>query len=339
MKRAAKPMIYKMRTAEERQKARRGISLRGLGISQRTEQRYLSAVSRILPLLEEAESKEVLDNIVEDWIEAEWIKGTPLGTIGDALSGLHFYMPPVKGWLRGSWRLYKTWRRVEVPQRAPPMPRYICTALVGLFMELNEVTLAFLIALGFHAYLRTGELLKLQNQDIQCHKFEGVVTIRASKIGLRFNIDEAVSLYDETVLQLWELHLMSHRAPKALVWPHGAKKFREVFHQGLHCLYLDGCHFQPYSLRRGGATSHYAAKRSLDGILLRGRWRSLGVTCKMVWQTFTSLLCPHRPELRFNASPAAFLQRSWHEVFFPNAQSVIGVVDDRVPALVIQEEV
>ena len=270
-------IIRKMKTTEERKKVRRGISLRGLGISQRTEQRYMSAVSRVLPMVEAAARTEEVDGLVEDWIEAEWIRGTPLGTIGDALSGLHFFIPSLKGWLRGSWKLYKNWRRVEIPQRAPPMPLSVCKALVGLFVDLNEVTMAFLIALGYHAYLRTGELLKLQNQDVQFQGSQGVVTIRASKAGLRFNIDEAVSLYDSTLSRLWKLHMLLHREPLALVWTRGAKQFRDMFHQGLHCLYLSFSGFQPYSLRRGGATNHFAAKRSLDGILLRGRWRSMAV--------------------------------------------------------------
>ena len=32
--------------------------------------------------------------------------------------------------------------------------------------------------------------------------------------------------------------------------------------------------FQPYSLRRGGATWHFAAGKSLDATIVRGRWQS-----------------------------------------------------------------
>ena len=270
-------MIHRKESKEARKAARHGISLRGLGISTKTEQRYRSAVSKVLPRLEACLSKEELDQTAEDWIEEEWEAGTPLGIIGDALCGLHFLIPQSKGWFKGAWRLYRNWRKVEVPRRAPPMPEAVCKALVGLFMELEEVSFAFLIVLGYHAYLRTGELLKLRNKDIQCRLHDGVVTIRASKTGLRFNIDEAVSIYDLTVIRLWECHSLLHRDADALVWSKGAHVFRRLFQDGLHCLFLDKAGFLPYSLRRGGATAHYAARRSLDGILLRGRWRSLGV--------------------------------------------------------------
>ena len=56
--------------------------------------------------------------------------------------------------------------------------------------------MAFLLALGFHTYLRTGEILKLTAQDVALNSQHGVVTIRRSKTGLRFNIDEAVAIND-----------------------------------------------------------------------------------------------------------------------------------------------
>ena len=35
--------------------------------------------------------------------------------------------------------------------------------------------------------------------------------------------------------------------------------------------------YQPYSIRRGGATHAFVTTQRLDTILLRGRWRSLAV--------------------------------------------------------------
>ena len=157
--------IPTQRSLAARKAARQGISLRGIGISISTENRYLSAVAQLIPILEQAAALEELDLLCEEWVEHHWQSGTPLGTIGDALCGLHFFWPQVKGYLRGSWKLYKNWRRIEVPQRAPPLPRQICVALVGYFLHREQVTMAFLLALGYHAYLRTGELLKLRCQD------------------------------------------------------------------------------------------------------------------------------------------------------------------------------
>lgn len=124
--------IKRRKTEAERKAARRGVSLRGLGISPKTESRYNSALGLLLPTLEGAEEMKIFDPLCEEWVEVQWEKGTPLGLIGDALCGLQHFWPQVKGELRGAWRLYKQWRRIEVPQRAPPLPRSVALALVGV---------------------------------------------------------------------------------------------------------------------------------------------------------------------------------------------------------------
>ena len=85
MPRAVRKPIRKGKTLAERQAARRGINLRGLGISPKTEARYNSALATLLPTVENATSIEELDPLCEEWVECQWIKGTPLGLIGDAL--------------------------------------------------------------------------------------------------------------------------------------------------------------------------------------------------------------------------------------------------------------
>ena len=279
MPRAERKPIRKGKTLAERQAARRGISLRGLGISVKTEARYNSALATLMPILETASDIQSLDPLCEEWVEAQWVKGTPLGLIGDALCGLQHYWPQVKGELRGAWRLYKHWRRIEVPQRAPPLPRSVALALIGLFLDWECTEMAFLIALGFHTFLRTGEILALRHQDILLHPLKpGAVTIRKSKTGLRFNIDEAVAIYDVELYRLWELCQLPWPKPRQqLIWNRSASNFRTWFYKGLEALKLQGHKYQPYSIRRGGATHAFVTTQSLDTILLRGRWRSLAV--------------------------------------------------------------
>eukprot|EP00435_Cladocopium_sp_Y103_P016708 s1499_g4.t1 len=278
MPRAVRRPIRKGKSLADRLAARHGISLRGVGIKPKTEQRYNSAVSLLLPILEEASTMDDLDPLCEDWIECQWSTGTPLGIIGDALCAVHFYWPQVQGYLRGAWKLYRNWRRIEVPQRAPPLPRWICRALVGFFLDREQPEMAFLLALGFHTYLRTGEILKLQVRDVHLSDRHGVVTIRRSKTGLRFNIDESVAIYDFTLLRLWELcHLAHALAPSDFVWRRSASAFRKLFYEGLDFFHLGSLGFAPYSIRRGGATHSFQVSQTIESILLRGRWRALNV--------------------------------------------------------------
>ena len=303
MPQAGRPPIKKGKSLAERRAARRGVSLRAVGISVKTERRYTSAVATLLPTLEAAESLDELDPLCEEWIEAQWISGTPLGLIGDALCGIHFFWPQVKGHLRGAWRLYKNWRKIEVPQRAPPLPRVVCRALVGVFLEWEEPALAFLVALGFHTYLRTGEILKLQVRDVMLTPEHGVVSIKGSKTGLRFNVDEAVAINDKALHQLWELcHLERCLNPEAFIWPYSAARFRSLYYQGLDRLHLSPLGFQPYSIRRGGATHSYQVQQSLESILLRGRWRALSVA-----RLYIEAGLAEMSQVRFTAKSKALL--------------------------------
>ncbi len=271
--------ILSGRTRAERIAARRGVNLRDSGITERTKQRYLSALQVLLPLVAGILNLLELDPICEEWIEYRWSSGATLGSIGDALCGLQFYWPETKGYLRSSWKLYKNWRRIEVPTRAPPISALIVRAFVAWLVEQEHLCSAFLIALGFHAYLRTGELLSLKFRDLQLGATTGIVTIRGGKSGLRHNIDEAVAIYDSLVVSLGQLvALLPHNShPQSPVWPWSAAAFRKSFNRCVDQFGLQHLSYKPYSLRRGGATHDYIEKGLLEPILLRGRWHSLAV--------------------------------------------------------------
>ena len=135
--------------------------------------------------------------------------------------------------------------------------------------------MAFLLALGFHAFLRTGEILKLSGRDVTMGTRTGVVVVRRSKSGLRFNMDESVALYDAHLCRLWDLCLLQRRIePTELLWPQSGSAFRDRFHGALAALGVGSMGFQPYSIRRGGATHSFATTLALDRVILRGRWRS-----------------------------------------------------------------
>ena len=267
------------RTSKDRAKAREGISLRDSGITEKTRLRYKAALTALLPFITFIASSEELDCVVEEWIEMQWTNGSTLGQIGDALCGLQFYCPEFKGLLRGSWRLYKNWRRLEIPCRAPPISADIVRAFVSWLIDKEQVAGAFLIALAFHAYLRTGEALSLHFSDLQVNDSTGVVTVRGGKSGLRNNMDEAIAIYDHGVLKLARLaKLLPHASyPRAKVWNHSAGLFRKLFQQCVEHFGLQKLELKPYSLRRGGATHDYMLHGILEPILLRGRWHSLQV--------------------------------------------------------------
>ena len=278
-KRAEHRQVLAGRSTAERISARAGICLKDCGITLKTKARYQTALRVLMPIIVGIASLEELDSVCEDWVEFQWTKGATLGSIGDALCGLQFYWPEVKGKLRGTWRLYKNWRRLEIPTRAPPISALIVQAFVGYLMSREFYTSAFLIALGFHAYLRTGELLNLQFRDLQLGSTTGICTVRGGKSGLRNNIDEAIALYDRSVLELGRIVfiLPHHQRGTSKVWPFSASSFRKMFAECVKTFSLENLELKPYSLRRGGATHDYIQQGVLESILLRGRWHSLAV--------------------------------------------------------------
>ena len=277
--RAGTSIIFAGQTQQERRAARAGVNLYDSSLTFRTRQRYHTGIKALLPAIEFASSLEELEAAAEEWVELQWELGTTLGLIGDALCGLQFYWPGVKASLLPAWRLFKNWRRLEVPMRAPPIPAEIVRAFVAYLLDKNEVAAAFLVALGFHAYLRTGELLALQFRDLQVSPGAGVVATRGGKTGRRLNAKEAVAIYDPLVRELGDLCFLLSRNHHGLcrIWPGSAQSFRSLFNRCSHHFQIAYLRLKPYSLRRGGAAHDFMKRGVIEPILVRGRWRSLAV--------------------------------------------------------------
>eukprot|EP00438_Fugacium_kawagutii_P035450 Skav216631 [mRNA] locus=scaffold1255:7240:22746:+ [translate_table: standard] len=266
------------RTQQARRRHRAGIHLRDYTITEQTRKRYQFAVNRLLPFLEDQSDLSALDEIISEWIEMEWAKGTPLSYIADALSGLHHYWPQLRGSLRECWRLFKSWRRIETPSRAPPLTCQLARAFVAKAVGIDRLALATLIALGFHGLMRTGELLQLTFQDIEQNSDCAIISLPTSKSGLRTGAKEAIAVRDSLTLNLLgTLVMVANHFRGQKLWPYSAQRFRTEFRslcQSFRVAHLD---FKPYSMRRGGATFLLQEGVPLEAILIRGRWKSVSV--------------------------------------------------------------
>lgn len=278
MARSLPRVLLAGRSRRQRLRNRAGIRLRDFSITAKTRARYEAAVARLLPFMEAQPSLDDLDGILCDWIELQWTRGEPLGYIADALSGLHHYWPELKGRLREAWRLFKSWRRIEVPTRAPPITPLLVRAFISKAFDDNNLSFGVLLAVGFHCLLRTGELLSLRFADIELSPHCAVLSLKASKSGLRSGTMEAVAVRDPLTLQLLDtLIAVTRPSPGQLLWPHSGQAFREYFRKLCSFFRVAHLSFKPYSLRRGGATFLLQEGVALEAILLRGRWKSVAV--------------------------------------------------------------
>ena len=92
--------------------------------------------------------------------------------------------------------------------------------------------LGCLMAVGFHCFLRTGELLALRPCDFLLREGRGRVNLRASKGGTRHNVKESVTILDPLVTVLLQDLIQSRRQAQQIkipVWLKSGIKFRDEF--------------------------------------------------------------------------------------------------------------
>lgn len=294
-------------TEEERAKQRKAIgSLKSLTVQPVTRQRYQEARELFYKWLESenltmAHTAFYLDLQVSDYLEYLWSQGKGRTTGSNLLAGLQDAQPHLKGKLKSSWRLMKTWVTHEVPNRAPPMSLEVLHLLVGYALFRNEHSFALSLLLGFHALLRTGELLAVQAKHVSVPKARGpaVISLGYTKTGKRQGAAESVTLHNEDVcrrLHQWVQHVPNHAflTGKSYSW-------RKTFNTFVDNLGLTELAYRPYSLRRGGATHYFSMGGSFDKLLLLGRWQAAATARLYVnegMSVLTEMKIPWTPFLR-----------------------------------------
>ena len=162
MKPAARWQCYHCKTRAERAADRKKIVLWDAAITKKTQERYYLGVSKLLPSLKGITSGKALDERVSDSIQQAWEDGEALHVISDALCGLHHYEPWTKNKLPLSWRFFKVWRKIEAPNRAPPLTTQVVEAMIYYAIAHRNLPFAAMLCLGFFGLLRPGEMLQLR---------------------------------------------------------------------------------------------------------------------------------------------------------------------------------
>lgn len=266
MPRAAPELLRRQRLRH-----RKGLSLHDRAVTLKTRIRYFVAVSALLPALEK--TRDDIDDFLIAWIDLQYVQGASITSVADALSGLHHYLPWSRGKIRGAWKLYGVWRKLEKPKQAPPFPVNVAEALVGRCVDLEDLRLALCLCLGFWGMLRTGEIFDVKFKHLLLGKENMIVRLGDTKTGLRRQVDENVIIDHVPTMMiartLFDIGVSRHEH----VWGESKEQFREGFRQLLKFFHLKAS-FRPYSLRRGGATEDFRLHGLMERSLLRGRWGS-----------------------------------------------------------------
>ena len=219
-------------TRAEKVKQRSKIDLESSSLADKTKARYFYALNKLQPWLERVDDLVSLDELCCDWVTRMWKKGEPLLVVGDGLSALHFFQPFTKRHIPHAWKLFATWRKIEFPSRAPPLTEQLVRSMSNYELEHGNVQMATLLVLGFHALLRTGEILGVRAADILMGKDAAIVRLRSTKTSSRFAAHDAISITDPIVLELLnhlcQLRRESH-CEQLPLWNGTAQSFRVRF--------------------------------------------------------------------------------------------------------------
>ena len=137
----------------------------------------------------------------------------------------------------------------------------ILLAMVSMSLFYGEVELAGYLCLSFHCMLRTEEGLRLRVSDLTVAK--GRIRLRIiGKSGNRFGTTEDVVVEDQSVISII-LWLMKSKLPSQRIYTDNGFTFRRKWKWLVQALALDEA-YQPYGLRRGGATATFVETGSYD---------------------------------------------------------------------------
>lgn len=259
------------RLAAERRRLRGRLSLLDRAVTIKTRIRYFVAVSQVVERLEH--TRLDIDEFMMQWVDERYLAGASITSVADTLSGLHHYLPWSKGRLRGAWRIYGLWRKLERPRQAPPFPIEVVEGLVGRCVMVEDLRLALCLCLGFWGMLRTGEIFAVRFRHLLISRTNMVVRLGETKTGVRRQVDEnVVTTHGPTILIARTVSdIVSSRNEK--IWPNSSAEFRTAFKR-LQQFFRLPSSFRPYSLRRGGATEDFRQHGLMERSLLRGRWGS-----------------------------------------------------------------
>ncbi|CAK0886883.1 unnamed protein product, partial [Prorocentrum cordatum] len=226
---------------------------------------YLAANNLPLPF-----TWDDIDICLQDYLEHLWAEGATKGEANDTLSGVQHLLKTRRRY-PGAWQLLTVWGRLEIPQRAPPMPAQVCTARAGWALSRGEVAFAAVLLVAFHLCLRTGEALGLSGGVISLKPCgRGAVSLPWAKTSCQKGAREQVALDDPLVGAV--VHMQLQRDSR--LWPGTTRAFHDLFRTGLQQIGCRHLALSPYSLRRGGATHEFLLSGDLSKVMLRGRWSS-----------------------------------------------------------------
>ncbi|CAK0855226.1 unnamed protein product [Prorocentrum cordatum] len=269
----------RLKRAVDAKRLRRSRPLQDGRVAAVTRQRHDQARQHLRDFFNEQQlrpkSVRDVDQGVALHIEHAWRAGGSLLAVNSVLAAVPLFSPSLSGKLKQSWKLQKTWLKLEPNARAMPMPPLLALAFAGAFCWWGLPRVGALLAVGYAGMLRSGEMLQLRRKDIRIfqRRMSAIVALRNTKTGQRDGRLELVMIRSRVAVKLLVQHVQQ-LPPDELILNTERGEFTRLFRRAVVALGLTDERVTLYSFRRGGATHDFLEHGSLELTLLRGRWAS-----------------------------------------------------------------
>ena len=169
--------------------------------------------------------------------------------------------------------MFKAWSRQELPARAPPMPEEWVLASAALAVRHGWGDVAVVICVAYFGLLRTMEAASLLAGDCApaADFSKWVLNLGLTKGGQRRGAVESVVITNPLAGTLLRAAVVGQPKGSYLL-RRPVEELRKHFQHLMWELGLSHFKFQPYSLRRGGATQVFRNTGSFDSVSELGRW-------------------------------------------------------------------
>ena len=280
MSRVIKQQATKQHRRQERRKiGRLENQVANLSTSDRYHQhfhQFASYTGKSLSTLKEDVAQ--LDPLLSEFIEYLWRDGEPKSYANYTIASVQFFIPESKRQLVKSWRLIGTWNKIEVPVRAVPIGPEILLGLTGIFYKWQWMRMGHMLVVGYSAYLRTGEMFRIRKEHVVLPNNPtdaATIFLQDTKTSQRKQLSwEKVLIKEKQALACLRCLCEGRRGPDFLV-DTSIYQFRKIWSDAVKELGLENYKIQPYSIRRGGATSAYRLGASFESLMQQGRWANV----------------------------------------------------------------
>lgn len=216
-----------------------------------------------------------LDDLAADYLEFMFESGKGKASGFALVNGLVMKMPRLKDKLLVCKKSMVGWNRAMPSVSYPPMTFHLTVALAVKLAQLFDVRLAIGVLTAFDGLLRLGELLSLRKEDVSLPQDVRLGSVKDVTLSLgktKTGKNQFVVLQREEVKEL-VAKVVRLTDKSCYLFPFSASYFRKCFKVGVQELGLSQ-DYVPHSLRHGAATEMNLAGKSIEDVLLAGRWAS-----------------------------------------------------------------